>query len=51
VISLIPYTFHATVIKSAIRTKVLMVSIEEAGILLIHNDRRMWSRPPTFPLR
>ena len=30
VISLIPYTFHATVIKSAIRTKVTILSMEEA---------------------
>lgn len=29
VISLIPYTFHATVIKSAIRTKVTILSMEE----------------------
>lgn len=31
VISLIPYTFHATVIKSAIRTKVTILSMEEAA--------------------
>lgn len=30
VISLIPYTFHATVIKSAIRTKVTILSMDEA---------------------
>lgn len=36
VISLIPYTFHATVIKSAIRTKVTILSIQETETLLIH---------------